>query len=528
MRLDITTPETFAPEQFALSPDGRSIVFVASGDGTQRLWLRRFDQAAAQPLPGSEDVLAATWSPDSRSLAFSTSRAIKRLDISGGVPTVLADTFAWEIGSWNSDGVILAAGASEIYRINASGEGQPVKVLEIPGGWILSPQFLPDGKRFLFCVYSGAPQIRGTYIASLDGGAPKRLGPAENGAAWLPPDRVVFIQQGSLWARPLDLERLEWNGDPELITDTVGERSSRRGGFSVSPDGTIAYRKQGSSSQLTWLDRDGKPSAKPLEPDSNVVAPELSPDGKRVTIDRTVQGNRDVWLIDFVRGGMMPVTSNAAADGFPVWFPDGNHIAFETNRNGDFDIYVKALDGTGQEQPLVEGPGQQWPEDVSSDGKFLLFFGEDDLWALPLGSENHTPFKVAAGHSGQFSPDGRWVAFGTTESGRAEVVVQSFPEPFGRWPVSIRGGMWPRWSANGKELYFVVDGRLMASTILASGSSFEAGTPHVLFPVQLDRGPGGHPQYAVSRDGRFLVNQITEATSSTPITLILNWKPKTP
>jgi serine/threonine-protein kinase len=528
MRLDITTPETFAPEQFALSPDGRSIAFVASGDGTQRLWLRRLDQAAAQPLPGSEDVLTASWSPDSRSLAFSTSRAIKRLDISGSIPTVLADTFAWEIGSWNSDGVILAAGASEIYRINASGEGKPVKVLEMPGGWILSPQFLPDGKRFLFCVFSGAPQIRGTYIASLEGGAPKRLGPAENGAAWLPPDRVVFIQQGSLWARPLDQERLEWNGDPELITDTVGERSSRRGGFSVTRDGTIAYRKQASVSQLTWLDRDGKPSARPLDPDSNVVAPELSPDGKRVIIDRTVQGNRDVWLIDFVRGGMTPFTSNAAADGFPVWFPNGNQIAFETNRNGDFDIYVKALDGTGQEQPLVEGPGQQWPEDVSSDGKFLLFFDEDDLWALPLGSDDHTPFKVAAGHSGQFAPDGRWVAFGTTESGRAEVVVQSFPEPFGRWPVSIRGGMWPRWSANGKELYFVVDGRLMASTILASGSSFEAGTPHVLFPVQLDRGPGGHPQYAVSRDGRFLVNQITEATSNAPITLILNWKPKTP
>ena len=161
-------------------------------------------------------------------------------------------------------------------------------------------------------------------------------------------------------------------------------------------------------------------------------------------VDRTVQGNRDIWLIDLVRGGMTRFTSDAAADGYPVWFPDGNHIAFETNRNGDFDIYVKALNGTGQEQPLVEGPGQQWPEDVSSDRKFLLFPGEDDLWALPLGSDDHTSFKVAAGHNGQFSPDGRWVAFETNESGRAEVVVQSFPEPFGRWPVSTAGGQWPR------------------------------------------------------------------------------------
>jgi eukaryotic-like serine/threonine-protein kinase len=489
------------------------------------------DEAAAQTLPGTEDAQTVFWSPDSRSIVFSTSREIKRLDLSGGVPVVLADGVAGEAGSWNSDGVVLITRAGVVYRINASGEGQPAKVRQMPGGWILSPQFLPDGKRFLYCVYSGSPEIRGTYIASLDEGAPKRLGPAENGAAWLPPDRVLFVQQGSLWARRLDLTRLEWNGDPELITDSVGGRSSHRGGFSVSSDGTIAYRKLASTAQLTWLNREGKPSARLGDPDSNsLVAPQISPDGKRVTVDRTVQGNRDVWLIDLVRGGMTRFTSNAAADGYPVWFPEGNQIAFETNRNGDFDIYVKRLDSTGQEQPLVEGPGQQWPHDVSRDGKFLLFHGEGDLWALPLGSDNHTPFKVAAGagSNGQFSPNGRWVAFETTESGRAEVVVQSFPEPFGRWPVSTAGGQWPRWSADGKELYFVVDGKMMASTIHASGSSFEAGTPRVLFPVQLDRGPGGHPQYAVSRDGRFLVNQISEATSNTPITLILNWKPRTP
>jgi len=241
-----------------------------------------------------------------------------------------------------------------------------------------------------------------------------------------------------------------------------------------------------------------------------------------------VQGNRDVWLIDFVRGGMTRLTSNAAADGYPVWFPDGNQIAFETNRKGDFDIYVKALNGTGQEQPLVEGPGQQWPEDVSRDGKFLLFIGEGALWALPLASDDRKPFKVATARNGQFSPDGSWVAFETNESGRAEVVVQSFPKPFGRWPVSTEGGAWPRWSADGNELYFLVDGKLMASRIYASGSSFEAEPPKVLFPVQVEWSIGGHPPYAVSGDGRFLMNQFTEATSNNPITLILNWKPKTP
>jgi dipeptidyl aminopeptidase/acylaminoacyl peptidase len=392
----------------------------------------------------------------------------------------------------------------------------------------LSPQFLPDGKHFLYCVFSGAPEIRGTYVASLDTSAPKRLGPAENGAAWLPPDRVLFAQGGSLWARRLDLARLEWDGDPELVTDSVGGRSSHRAGFSVSSDGTIAYRKLASISQLMWLNREGKPSGRPGDPDSNsLVAPEISPDGTRVAVDRTVQGNRDVWLIDLARGGMTRFTSNAAADGYPVWFPDGNHVAFETNKRGDFDIYVKAVNGTADEQPLVEGPGQQWPEDISPDRKFLLFIDEGNLWARALAGADRKAFKVATAHNGQFSPDGRWVAFETNESGRAEVVVQSFPEPFGRWLISTAGGQWPRWSADGKELYFVVDGKMVASAIHTSGSRFEAETPRVLFPVQLEWGLGGHPQYAVSREGQFLVNQF-EVSSNNPITLTLNWKPKTP
>jgi serine/threonine protein kinase len=528
MRVDITTPSSFAPEVFALSPDGKSIVLVASGDGSQRLWLRRFDEATARALPGTEDAQTVSWSPDSRSIAFSASRQIKRLDLGGGVPVVLAEG-SGGVASWNSDGVVLIVRGAAVYRVNASGDSRPVKVREVSGGMIMSAQFLPDGTHFLYCVSSGAPEIRGTYVASLDGGAPKRLGPAENGAAWLPPDRVVFMQQGSLWARRLDLGRLEWNGDPELIAESLGGRSSRHGGFSVSSDGTIAYRKQASISQLSWLNREGKPSATPSDPDSNsLVGPEISPLGRRVAVDRTVQGNRDVWLIDLVRGGMTRFTSNAAADGYPVWFPDGNRIAFETNRKGDFDIYVKALNSTEEEQPLVEGPGQQWPEDISRDGKFLLFIGDAALWALPLATDAHKAFKVATARNGQFSPDGRWVAFETIESGRAEVVVQSFPEPLGRWPVSTVGGQWPRWSADGKELFFIVAGKMMASVIHASGSSIEAETPTVLFPVQVESSEGGHPPYAVSGDGRFLVNQFTEATFDNPITLVLNWRPKAP
>ncbi len=196
-----------------------------------------------------------------------------------------------------------------------------MKVRQIPGAWIQDPFFLPDGKRFLFCVYSGAPEIIGTYLGSLDENAPKRLSPAQDGAAWLPPDRVVFIQQGRLWARQLDLSRVEWAGDAEPITESVVAGVS--GGLSVSQVGQIAFRTQASVSQLTWLDRAGKPAGQPLDPDSDILnGPELSPDGKRLAVDRQVDGNRDVWLIDLVRGGKTRFTFDKAADGYPVWFPD--------------------------------------------------------------------------------------------------------------------------------------------------------------------------------------------------------------
>ncbi len=516
MRVDITTPSGL--QQFALSPDGKNLVFVASVDGSQRLWLRRLDQTTtAQPLPGTESAQDPFWSPDSKSIGFVAGRQLKRLDVLGGSPVVLTD--AGRGGSWNTEGVILFIRGADLYRIKASGEGE-TQTLQIPGAWIRLPQFLPDGKRFLFCVYSGPADIRGTYLASLDESTPKRLGPAEDGAAWLPPDRVVFMQQGNLWARRLDLKQVEWLGDAEPITDSVAEASRKRADFSVSAVGSIAYRRQTAISQLTWLDRQGQESGKLMDDGNNLQAPELSPDGKSVVFDRTVEGNRDVFLIDLVRGGMNRLTTDKAADGYPVWFPDGR-IAFETNRRGDFDIYVKPSSGVGQERALVELPGQQWPQDVSRDGKFLLYQGQRGLWARPLTGDDQNPFSVASpATNGQFSPDGRLVAFETTEPGRVEVVVQPFPEAVERWKVSTAGGWWPRWSPDGKELYFVADGKLMASSIHTSGASLEAGPPKYLFEVQLPAGPLGHPEYAVSRDGRFLVNQFIETGTNTPITLI--------
>jgi Tol biopolymer transport system component len=235
---------------------------------------------------------------------------------------------------------------------------------------------------------------------------------------------------------------------------------------------------------------------------------------------------------------MIRFTSDPATDVGPVWSPDGMRIVFASNRKGPFNLYQKPSSGAGAEESLLDTPNNKWAQDWSQDGRFLLYGEADpktgrDLWARPMTGNDQTPIVVvntpADELNGQFSPNGRWVAYETNESGRSEIVVQPFPVPSGKWPVSISGGIQPRWRGpDGTELYFISpDGKLMAASVTTSGATFAAKTPVALFPVSLAAGAGANKQeYMVSRDGRFLINQPVETSTTTPITLILNWKPK--
>jgi serine/threonine protein kinase/Tol biopolymer transport system component len=537
MRLEITTPATSAPLDFALSPDGRNLVFVASGDGAQRLWLRRLDQAEAQPLAGTDEAIFPFWSADNRSIGFFSSGKLKRIDVAGGPPRVLTDAAPGRGGAWNADGTILfasSAAGSRVFRIPASGgEAVPVTRLAPSQTSHRFPRFLADGRHFIFYA-QGTTGMQGIYLASLDGGEPKRLTAADTAGEVLGPDRIVFISQGALVTRRLDLKRGELLGGPETLADHVGSNASFRGGVSVSGDGRIAYRASGGErTQLTWHDRTGKPVGVANQPDGQgLLAPELSPDGRRVAVDRTVQGNRDVWLIDPARGGLTRLTFGPSVDGFPVWAPDGTRIAFESNRKGPYGLYIRPSGPVGTEEAIAESPNSRWPLDWSKDGRFLLYHEDDpktgsDIWALPMTGSDRTPIVVArsATVTGQFSPDGRWVAYDTNESGQFQIVVQPFPNPSGKSQISTGGGTTPRWRVDGKELYFIgPDGKLMASLIHASASSFEAETPVPLFQTRMNN-ISSKRQYAVASDGRFLINQILDDASGTPITLILNWKP---
>ncbi len=558
MRVEITTPATDVPLQFALSPDGRSLVFVASGDGPSRLWLRPLDQTEARPLAGTEGAAVPFWSPDSRSIGFFAAGNLLRLDVAGGAPQVLATlTGLTSSGSWSADGTILFSrqAADRLWRVAATG-GEPVAVTSLDPPRQVShraPHFLPDGRQFLFYA-QGPPETMGIYLGSLDGGTPTRLMASDSAGAFLPPDQVVFVRQGTLVARRLDLARGALTGDPVTLADRVGVDEFARGGFAVSGAGPVAYRAAGGASrQLTWFDRTGKAMGTAGEPDATTLRyPELSPDGRRVAMDRTVQGNQDIWLQDLIRGGRTRLTFDTALDINPVWSPDGMRIALASNRTGVFDLYLKPSNGSGAEARLVNSPNTKQPQDWSADGRWLVYYENNpttgrDLWALDMTSpdrpsarsgrpepvEGHTPRVVADTRAeellAQLSPDGRWVVYQTNESGRFEVVVQPFPDAGGKWQVSTAGGVAPRWRADGKELYFLApDATLMAVPVTAAGASFEAGTPVALFPTRIVGGGNvtvNRPQYAVARDGRFLINQPVGDGTAAPITLILNWNP---
>jgi dipeptidyl aminopeptidase/acylaminoacyl peptidase len=334
------------------------------------------------------------------------------------------------------------------------------------------------------------------------------------------------------------------SGDPRPVAQGVGVDGLQRGAFAVSATGLLAHRAGGGERrQLVWVDRSGAVRGTVGPADETALAnPELAPDGRRVAVNRNVEGNADVWLIEVGRGVASRFTFDANIDAAPLWSPDGRRVAFRSTRNGAVDLFEKPASGAGDEQPLLVTAEPKIPLAWSPDGRFLLYAVQNaktgaDLWALPLVGERkpfpvlQTPFDEGAG---QFSPDGRWVAYASNESGRVAIYVRPFPGPGGQWQVSTAGGSQPRWRPDGKELFYVApDGRLMAVPIAvgADRQTLEAGAPAPLFPTRLASGGANislgstlsKPQYAVALDGRFLMNVAVEGATASPITVVLNW-----
>ena len=553
-RLEINTPATADPISFALSPDGRQIVFVASGDGASRLWLRSLASTTPQPLAGTDGAGFPFWSPDSRSVGFFADGKLKRLDIGGGAPQTLAAVTTARGGTWNADAAILftPTNASPLFRVPASG-GEAVAVTKLDRqGSHRFPSFLPDGRQFLFFA-QGSPETAGIYLGSLESGDTKRLTPADTRGVYLPglPEMIgewlVWVRAGTLVAQRLDLEQQALTGDPVTLADPVAfDATSFASAVSVSAAGLVAYREGGATRrQLAWFDRSGKALAALGAPDeNNLNVPSLSPDGRRVAVYRTVQGNTDIWLLDGTRTSRF--TFDAALDRNPIWSPDGSRIGFDSTLKGHRDLYQKPSGGAGAEELLVESPQDKTTTDWSADGRFILYHSVDpqtarDLWAVPLEGDRKpwvflkTRFDE---RQGQFSPDGRWVAYMSNETGRIEIYIRPFAAAAafgaaaspaaGQWQVSTAGGIFPRWRPDGNELYYIgPNGEMMAAPITATTTTMAPGAPVALFPTRIYGGGGDigqSRQYDVTRDGRFLINTVLDDASS-PITLIQNWNP---
>jgi serine/threonine protein kinase len=541
LRLEVNAPPTTEPTSLAISPDGKTIVFVATSGGRPQLWLRQLAAVTARPLLGTENAGYPFWSPDSRSIGFSANDALKRIDLETGAVRLVSSGSALN-AAWNQDDTILfdkGPGAVDggLFRVSADG-GKPQVVTQAntEASDHLSPQFLPDQRHFLFY---GKGSAAGIYIGELGAAvAPHRLLEAQ-AATYVASGHLLFVRDNTLFAQRFDPARLELAGRPTAIAGQILV-SGDLAAMSASEAGPIVYRTGPPTTphQFVWFDRRGtRLDAIPGSDMGTGIHSSLSPDGNRLAISRTV-GTSDIWLLDVRRGIPTRFTFHPATDLTPVWSPDGRKIAFTSNRRGatEFALYVRAVEGPGDDELLVAvGSITTSPTDWARDGRFLLYVvvGDGtgrDLWALPFQGDGK-PFAVLQTRfnetSAQFSPDGRWIAYQSDASGRPEIYVQPFPGPARSVQVSGGGGVQPRWRDDGKELFYhAPDNRLMAASIdlNAKLERAEVGAPVPLFVTQVASAPqnASARQYMVSPDGqRFLIDTLTEV--SIPITVIMNW-----
>ena len=551
------TAELAGPGNFSLSPDGRQLAFYGLGaDGILRLRLRSMDTLDVRPLPGTELPVGTPgvppfWSPDSKFIAFQgVDFKLKKLDVSGGLPQTLCDVPGVAVGgSWNRDGdIIVGNTAGGLLRVRETGGPvSPLTALDASRKeeFHLMPTFLPDGRHFVYLRISpSAPEMSGSYVGTLDAkpgeqSAP-RLMPYVVGLTYVTtadsdPGRLLFLREGTLMAQPFDTKRLALAGNPVPVAERVG--SFRDGGFfSASSNDVLVYRIDNTDFQLAWFDRQGA-SSQAWEPGAFRSAA-LAPDGARAVVSRTNPqdgAKADLWLLDLPRrGGATRLTFDAGLVEFPLWYRDGKRIMFTVNNSV---LHQRLASGEGDAKEVMHSitAGLIRATDWSPDGRFLLYTISEtaatftDLWVLPSDGRKPSPFVQSRfiEQDGRFSPDGRWVAYTSDQSGAMEVYVRAFSPDFsggsaspgGSVLVSRGGGGAPRWRGDGKELFYLApDGKMMSAEV-TPGPEFRGGTPAPLFQT-----PSGTIVGDVTADGkRFLLVTPVGASAAAPFTVVLNW-----
>jgi eukaryotic-like serine/threonine-protein kinase len=533
VKLALLPPDGAYFGNYAVSPDGTRVVFAAASNGKTQLWTRSLDAIAAQPLAGTADPHDPVWSPDGQAIAFFADGKLKKIAASGGSVQTICDAPDGRGASWGDSGIIVFAPniLGALSKVPASG-GKPTPVTSLDAGRQEDshrlPFFLPDGRHFLFIARSAKRENTRVDVGSLDNAERIHVLNIESKAIYTPPGYLLFLSEGTeggLMALPFDAKRLRASGDPVPVDAQMPFDVST---FSASSTGVLAFTGV-PPHRLMWFDRSGKPLpiASSADRISNIA---LSADGTRVAARRFFQGNYDIWVIDLARGTTSRATSNPAPDGAPVWSPDGERIAFSSERGSAGNIYITAASGAGSEEPVLSSDQPNDPTDWSSDGRFLLFTRQDpvtlkDVWALPLFGDRRafpvlqTQFLEEQAH---LSPDGQWIAYVSNESGKWEVYLQGFPRASGRYQVSTAGGSQPRWRRDGREIYFVDPKSTLYAVGVNLGAKVLIAQPRNLFPISLgDYAMGG--RYAVTAEGdRFLVN-VDDTADTRAINVVLNW-----
>jgi Tol biopolymer transport system component/predicted Ser/Thr protein kinase len=531
---------------FALSPDGRAIAFVASAPGASpTIWVRSLNEEVAHALPGTEGAQYPFWSPDGHGVAFFSGGKLKKTPETGGGVQVLAEGLSdGRGGTWGPDGTILFTNPTgSIYRVSSGGGPATAVTRPDPAGHEAAhrwPQFLPDGRHFLFVVV-GSTEQRGVYVASLDGKIKKFILHSNANAVYASPGYLLFLDGDTLMAQSFDAGRMELNGQPLAIAQGVGRSTGSNEAVSASSNATLAYSSAlVRAGRLTWFDRSGD-RVDSVGTEGDYTDFRLSPSEKLLAASLVdpKTGLPDIRLTDLARGGTSPFAFGQAIYNAPLWSPDGTRILFRTNVNGLVEFYQRSAAGGGT-QDLVLSMEQQHAAGISTftidtdwspDGKNVVFSGTSTvsgyhLWLLPVGGDRK-PVKLLGSTSDEihanFSPDGRLLAYSSNESKKYEVYVQTLPLSDKKWPVSTNGGYEPRWRADGREIYYLSEDRKLMAVSVGEGPSF--GVPKPLFQTQVPAGVSPlRTHYVPSRDGRrFLINTQIGDPAPTPITIVLNW-----
>ncbi len=564
VRFEVSAPERgqFATSLFAgsgapvggsISPDGKKLAFTARGATNEiMLWVRPIGALDARALPGTNDAALPFWSPDGETLGFFAKGALKRIAAAGDeAPRVLAEIERGQGGTWSTNGTIVFAGGlrSGLVRVDEDG-GETIPALTLAPGHTAYrfPHFLPGGKQFLYHVDAPRPEDAGVYLAELDddsaaAAAGERLLAADSAAVYAPPGLLVFVRHGTLFAQAFDAATRALVAEPAPIADAISAEGAAPA-FSTSTNGVLTYRAGPADSdrqQLVWFDRAGH-RLEAVGPPGTYRGVDISPDGLRIAVHDHRGAGGDIWVVE-PRGIATRVTFDPTHDNNgPVWSPDGSRIAFGSVRDGRWGIYHAAASGAGDEVLIAASRSPTIPASWAPDGAYLVTWLYEDgaqQWLQPLTGESRDARPLFAGRTGethsQVSPDGQWIAYMTTATGRAEVFVRTFPGGDGPAQVSTSGGLTPRWRADGKELFYLTapdQGQLMAVSFDLVGGAPAIGTPRPLFGVDMAIVPHSnavqnfHP-YDVSPDGeRFVFPLPVSALSeddAARITVVVDW-----